>query len=706
MSTVPFEIIQMGAELGLASPGPTRTNDPAMIGGSHARSRRVFVCLLLLLAIGLPASVPAQEEWSPDLSLQVKRVSEVRVSPEGDHLLFLVAVPEMDDEQSAWRSHIHVARADGSSSVQFTQGAHSASAPAWSPDGSWIAFLSSRSGIANVWRIALAGGEAQQVTNADEAITAFQWSPDGTHIAYTRADSLTAAEERARKEGRDVKVIGENVKRIGLYVMGLEGLDVEAQPERRLSPAEVSVGAWSGQPFDWSPDGSEIVFTHKPGPGVNDWPKADLSVVEVETGRVRTLASTAAAESDPHYSPDGRWIAYTASDSPVTWAFTQDVHVVPSEGGTPRPLAHTFDRGAGIVGWGPDARSLIISETERTVRRLASLPVNGDPPADLSPPGLMVGSPALNWGRTHVGFVSQAVDRAPEAYMATVEPFRSSQVSRVQNGSVPPVGRTEVISWRSPDGTDVEGLLTYPPDYAEGTRVPTLVIVHGGPTGVFTQDFIGAAGQYPVAVFAQRGYAVLRPNPRGSGGYGREFRYANYGDWGGGDYQDIMAGVDHLIARGIADPDALGVMGWSYGGFMTSWVITQTDRFRAASVGAGLPNLISFTGTSDVPGFVPDYFGGEFWEGKEVWEAHSPMSHMGGVSTPTLIQHGEEDDRVPVSQAYELYNALDRQGVATQFAVYPRQGHGIREPNLLRDVMQRNLDWFERWVLGGGPRVP
>ena len=224
--------------------------------------------------------------------------------------------------------------------------------------------------------------------------------------------------------------------------------------------------------------------------------------------------------------------------------------------------------------------------------------------------------------------------------------------------------------------------------------MPLVVIVHGGPTGVFTQSFIGSRGAYPIAAFAEAGLAVLRVNPRGSSGYGKDFRYANYDDWGFGDYNDIMSGVDHVIAMGVADADRLGIMGWSYGGYMTSWVITQTDRFKAASVGAGVTNLMSFTGTADIPGFIPDYFQDEFWDDLEPYRKHSAMFNVAGVTTPTLIQHGENDARVPVSQGYELYNALKRQGVETQMVVYPRQPHGIREPRLQLDAMKRNLEWF------------
>jgi dipeptidyl aminopeptidase/acylaminoacyl peptidase len=291
--------------------------------------------------------------------------------------------------------------------------------------------------------------------------------------------------------------------------------------------------------------------------------------------------------------------------------------------------------------------------------------------------------------------------------MSGLQSFAAKQVARVQ--AIPPdapIGRTDVLHWKAQDGLEIEGLLTYPVAYERGRKVPLLVIVHGGPTGVFTQSFTGMPSPYPITVFAERGYAVLRVNPRGSGGYGRKFRYANYQDWGGGDYRDIMAGVDHVISLGVADPDRLGIMGWSYGGYMTSWVITQSKRFKAASVGAGVTNLMSFTGTADIPGFVPDYFGGDYWNVFDRWRGRSAMFNVKGVTTPTLIQHGEEDRRVPISQGYELYNALVRQGVATQMVVYPRQPHGLQEPKFIKDAMERNLEWFDRWIRGSKTRSP
>jgi dipeptidyl aminopeptidase/acylaminoacyl peptidase len=262
----------------------------------------------------------------------------------------------------------------------------------------------------------------------------------------------------------------------------------------------------------------------------------------------------------------------------------------------------------------------------------------------------------------------------------------------------PPLGKTEAIRWKSKDGQEVEGLLTWPANYETGKKYPLILNIHGGPAGAFAETYIARGAVYPVAVFSARGYAVLRPNPRGSSGYGKNFRFANYNDWGGKDYEDDQAGVDAVIAMGLADPDRLAIMGWSYGGFMTSWTITQTQRFKAAAIGAGVTNLWSFNGTADIPGFLPDYFGGEPWQQFESFRKHSPITYVSKVTTPALIIHGEADARVPPSQGYEYYHALKTRGVTAKMVVYPRQPHGFQEPKFVLDVAQRHLDWMEKYV--------
>ena len=659
-------------------------------------TRRIaFAAVAMLVLLPWSDVRTADRGWTPDLILKVKRVGPVVPSPDGTRVAFVLSEAVIEGEKSEFNSQIHVGHADGSAAFQLTCADKSATAPRWSPDGQWIGFLSARGGDkTNLFRIRVAGGEAEQLTAEKSSITTFAWAPDGKSIAFVMPDPKTEDEDKAAKEKRDAKVIDEGEKLARLYVVPAEKNDEGKRPPKKLTDGQMHVTG-----IDWSPDGQSIAFSHQRTPKVFE--QNDISIVRVPGGETRQLVATKAFEADPSYSRDGRWIAYVTSDDPPTWGFTGWIRVMPADGGAPRELAKTFDEQPDVVGWSADGRSLYTWETHGTIGRLSALPVGGGAPTFVSGPDVNVGGPVLNTKGTAVGFAQAWPNKAPEPYVSVLQPFGAKQVAQVQTlpaANDAPLGRTEVLKWKAPDGIEIEGLLTYPADYERGRKVPLLVMVHGGPAGVFTQSFIGMPGPYPMPVFGARGYAVLRCNVRGSSGYGRKFRYANYQDWGGGDYRDIMSGVDHTIAMGVADPDRLGIMGWSYGGYMTSWIITQTKRFKAASVGAGVTNLMSFTGTADIPGFVPDYFGGEYWDVFDRWRARSAMFNIKGVTTPTLIQHGEQDLRVPISQGYELYNALVRQNVATKMIVYPRQPHGIQEPKLIKDAMERNLEWFDRWI--------
>jgi dipeptidyl aminopeptidase/acylaminoacyl peptidase len=665
-----------------------------------ARSLRSIAAAAGVLAVGVSVSfaqAPATA-WTPELTLTFKRVPAVVPSPDGSQVAFVVGEAITEGERSEWVNQIHLAAADGSGSRQLTRGEKGSSEPRWSPDGKAIAFLSSRNGKANIWRIEVAGGEAEMITDEKGGVSAFEWSPDGTSFAFVMRDPKSDAEEKADKEKRDWRTLDEDVKMNRLYVVPIaKGADGK-RTARVLTKEPRSV-----IDFSWAPDGKTIVFDHQKTPLADDWPTGDIAIVSVADGAVRPLVATSRTEDQPTYSPDGRFIAYTVSDDPPAWAQAAQVYVIPAAGGAARPLAATLDVQPNIIGWSGDGRQVLVGETHGLRGRVIALAADGGTATVLDTPA-SVGAASLNRTGTALGFVAQDIDRAAEPYVAklaaTLAPV---QVAKVQPAVTAPLGRSEPLTWTSPDGKTIEGLLTYPVDYRPGTKVPLLLIIHGGPAGVFVRSFVGTASQYPVAVFAAKGYAVLRANPRGSSGYGKAFRQANRSDWGGGDYQDLMSGVDKVIAMGVADPDRLGVMGWSYGGFMTSWVITQTKRFKAASVGAAVTNLMSFTGVTDIPSFVPDYFGGDYWDRFEAWRTHSAMFNVKGVTTPALIQHGEADVRVPISQGYEFYNALKRQGVTTKMTVYPRQPHGFTEPKMTLDAARANVEWFDRFVLGRAP---
>lgn len=622
---------------------------------------------VLLLAAPLAAAT-----WTPDRILRVKRVSDVQVSPDARRVLFVAG------------DQIWTAGTDGSGAAPLTRGRH----PRWSPDTRWIAFLKDESGRTNIWRIRPGGGAPEALTNFQSAISGFKWSPGGRWIAFG-----APAQAGSQPEWR---IIGSAFKQVRLWVIAAEPNSLP----RALTDEQLSLsGAFGGGWLDWSPDEKRIVFAHMPQQRFDDWRKTDISEVEVESGRTRTVAATAAAEDSPLYSPDGRWIAYRVSDIPPHWGIDFRVWVASTAGKPVHALAETFNREPALIGWTADSSAVIVEETLHTSHALYRLPLAGAPTTVYAPGQGSFRGVSLNQSHTTLGLAIEQSAAAPEAFISSLDRVAPRQVSHV-NAELPKVTETGVIRWEGPGGLSIEGLLTLPFGYQDGKRCPLLVITHGGPPMAFTQTFIGSSSTYPIAAFAERGYAVLRPNIRGSTGYGRDFRYANYGDWGGKDFADMMAGVDYLIQKGIADPERLGVMGWSYGGFMTAWTITQTKRFKAASIGAPITDLASLNGTADMATFVPDYFGGEAWEKPEVYMRRSPLFQVAAVSTPVLLQHGADDTVCPLSQSQEFYDALVKRGVTARMVVYPSSGHGIREPKFIRHIMEENLEWFERYLLG------
>ncbi|MCA1628007.1 MAG: S9 family peptidase [Acidobacteria bacterium] len=660
--------------------------------------RVVFV--LTAFASTSHAQTAAPAAWTPELQMKVKTLGAPRVSPDGKRVAYTVVNEMMAADKSEFVTQIFLSNTDGSDSFQITFGDKSSTNPKWSPDGRSLAFTSNRKDNKNnLYLLRLNGGEAEPLTDLKSNIADFEWSPDGRWIAYTMTDPKTEDEEKNDKGKADHRWVDENVKMSRLYVVAVEKDSTGKREPRKLTTENYTV---SGS-FDWSPDGKQIVFAHAKTPSANDWTSSDVSIVEVSGGKVSTLAATPAAETSPTFAPDGKSIALLISDTPPRWAQSGTIHILSVAGGMPKSLATSYDGQPNIAGWSADGKRIYFSEAKGTGTRIYVVDVAANKVAEINKTDEVYQAVNLNQSGTMMGFVMQAADRAPEAYVSKIEDFAPVQVSRA-NADLPklPLGKTEVIKWKSSDGKEIEGLLTYPVNYQAGQKVPLILNIHGGPAGVFSQTFIGGRGVYPLATFAARGYAILRPNPRGSSGYGTEFRRANINGWGVGDYQDLMTGVDKVIEMGVADPDRLGVMGWSYGGFMTSWIITQTKRFKAASAGAPVTNLMSFTGTADIPGFIPDYFGGQFWENTEAYRKHSPMFNIKGVSTPTMIQHGETDVRVPISQGYELYNALKMQNVPTRMIVLPRQPHGPNEPKMQLAAMQSNLEWFEKYLGTGG----
>ena len=633
--------------------------------------------------------------WTPEFSMQFKTIGGVIPSPDGSRVAWAETQSIMELERSETLTQIFLANADGSRRIQLTRGEKSSAGPSFSPDGRYVYFQSARSGKMNVYRIALVGGEAEMLSDFKGGLASYKLSPDGKTVAFTGYEPPTD-EEKNKKEKRDWHLVDANPANLSLYLIPSEASEDGKRPQRKLTDGKRHV-----ETFAWSPDARAIAFSHQPTPNADDWTRSDLAEVDVVSGTVRAVSATNAAESEPVYSPDGKYLAYLRSGDPPRWATENRIVLVSRATGDARTLPATYDEQPQLLGFTADSSRLLFLEALHTRTAIYAMPVDGPPQTVFATAKGVVGAAGarLNTAGTYLGLPMESTSEPPEAYVMKASGGAPMRVSRA-NIDLPklPLGPTEVVRWKSKDGLEVEGLLTYPANYEAGKKYPLILNIHGGPTGVFSETFTGRSALYPIAVFAARGYAVLRPNPRGSGGYGRTFRFANYNDWGGKDYEDDQTGVDHVIAMGVADPDRLAVMGWSYGGFMTSWTITQTHRFKAAVVGAGVTNLWSFTGTADIPGFLPDYFGGEPWTQFESFQKHSPITFVKNVTTPTLVLHGEADVRVPTSQGYEYYHALKRAGVTTRMVVYPRQPHGPTEPKFILDIMQRHLDWVDKYV--------
>ncbi|HLJ49526.1 MAG TPA: S9 family peptidase [Bryobacteraceae bacterium] len=646
---------------------------------------------ILIACVSAAALAQTPSQWTPELSMKVKNVADVIPSPSGRMVAWTESHAVMDGEKSEMNVQVFLAHSDGSHRLQLTRGEKSSRSPAFTHDEQYIVFASERSGKNNLYRIPVAGGESEPLTDWKGTLGAYQLSPNGKWIAFTAAPDRPDV-EAARREKRDFRVVDENPANQSLYVIPFEADLKGLRPVRRLVTGPYNIGG-----LQWSPDARAIAFETRPTPNADDGRKSDVLEVDFESGTVRAIAATPGTEGEPRYSPDGRYLAFVHAAN--TRLSPSHIVLYTRATSAARELPATADENPNLVGWAGDSKRILFTEPKGTRTVLYAMPVDGPPTAVFVPKGTFGFGTRLNERGTFVGLALQTPSEPVEAYALDLAGNNPVQVSRANTDlSKPPVGETKVIRWKAKDGKEIEGLLTYPVGYEKGKKYPMILNIHGGPAGGFNESFIGSGNPYPIAAFASRGYAVLRTNPRGSTGYGNAFKDANVNDWGGGDYQDIMAGVDHVIAMGVADPDRLAVMGWSYGGYMTNWVITQTNRFKCAATGAGLSDMISMWGTNDIPSTLDDYFTGPFYEQTDRYVKMSPLYHVKNVTTPTLFLHGAADIRVPTSQGYEMYTALKRKGVETKMVVYPRTPHGPQEPKFILDIMQRHLDWVDKHI--------
>jgi dipeptidyl aminopeptidase/acylaminoacyl peptidase len=658
--------------------------------------RIVVATALLCLPLARASAGEKPRPMTVEDVMKVRHIMETAISPDGGSVVYVVS--EADLKGGRYNTDLWLITPD-KLTRKLTNGPGQDDAPRWSPDGKRIAFLSDRDGKTQLWVISPRGGEARKLTDSKTPVREPAWAPDGKRLAYLAADPDSEEEAKRKRDRADVVVVDRDIKMDHLHLVPAAG-----GASRRLTAGDFSV-----LNFCWSPDGKQIAYAAAPSRRATHLFHSDLHVLSVAEGQARPLVQREGLDAHPKWSPDGKQLAFLSSDGQPTWLGGLSVCVVPAAGGTPRNVSKGLDGVTPLTsefyGWSADGQSIRLAVDTRATRQLFAVTVADGAVKPLTSGQRVHDRFSFGADGRRAAFLIDEPTGPREVCVTDLAKFQPQRLTRTnpQLAGIA-LGAVEPFRWKSFDGLEIHGLLIKPVGYRAGTRYPLLTYVHGGPALQFAHAFsvypLGPpqASRYPVHVLAGQGYAIFCPNPRGSAGYGEKFRRANVKDWGGGDYRDIMTGVDRLIEQGLADPQRLGIMGWSYGGYMTSWVITQTDRFKAASAGAGVTNLVSMYGQTDIPAFLETYFAGVPWQQRELYAKHSAMSNAGKIKTPTLIQHGEKDERVPLAQSQELHAALKRNGVPVEFVVYPRQGHNPSEPQLQRDVLQRNVDWFNRWL--------
>ncbi|MFN0165154.1 MAG: S9 family peptidase [Bryobacteraceae bacterium] len=622
------------------------------------------------------------DPWTIDAILGLRSIVDFQLSPDGAHLIYVTR--EVDWSRNAHTNSVWLVLAQAGTPVRVRGGHPSDSRPRWSPDGKQIAFLSSRDGKPQVYVSDPSGGTARKITQAPTGVSSFHWSPDGRQIGYLSVDPVTAEEQARHKKGDDVIIADKGYKYTRLY----------ATPVASWQPRLVVKADRHVMSFDWSPDSRRIVYAAQPTPRARDMFQCDIFEVEVASGADHAVVRQEGRDGDPAYTPDGRSIVFHSQGGTINYFAARHIALVPSAGGKIRYLTSKFEgdvfRGGNQYAWSPDGKRMVFAAGKGTHDDLYSMDVETGA-AKVVAASLAGTGFSTSRDLSMVATLRMSNDAPPDLF---VNGKRVTQVNPQVAGL--PSLETQTLRWKSKDGMDVEGVLRLPVGHRKGQKVPLLVELHGGPTGVALEGY-PMPRTYPTQVLAQMGFAIFAPNFRGSSNYGEKFRLANIQSQGFGDADDMHTGIDLLIKEGVADPDRLGVMGWSYGGYLTSFLIGVTHRFKAAAIGATAADWTGYYGVNTgPPETLWTYFGGKPWDHLEAYARHSPRTRLRNAKTPTLLAHGALD----FDSTMEIYRALSDLGVPHEFVTYPREGHGIAEPMHQKDLMERHARWFSRWVLG------
>ncbi len=713
-------------------------------------------CLALLLALSIgqvtaPAPGAAQTQAitppaprpSFEQVISLRAVGAPAISPDGRGIVFGVRTADwqanrFDTELWLWR--------EGEPPFQLTRTEKGSSSSArWSPDGKWIAFLAERGNKQQIHLIRPNGGEAQPITDHKEGISGFRWAPDGKRIAFN-AQERESEEMKQRKERfGEFTVEDAEYRQSHLWLVEVladpwpapseapcpprstaEPDSVQTDSARAAAvlsdtvatpapfcaelpkPTQLTQGIESTVTgFEWSPDGRRIVFGHQPDPLINSWGGADISLLEVATRQVRPLVTRPGSDGGALWSPDGRWIVFgsSAGDTISNYYTNTQLFRIAADGGEPVRIAADLDENIGSLTWTGTGLYGVAWQGAASRRIVVIDPMSGRTRVLPGGPSTLLALDVSADGRT-AAFTGQTPTTLPEVYRSPIPALRPVALTQM-TGQIQgwPVGTAELVRWTSTDGEEIEGVLHKPAGFDPARKYPLFVMIHGGPTGIdFPVPVTGSV--YPVVQWLARGALVLRPNYRGSAGYGERFRALNVRNLGVGDAWDVLSGVDHLVGQGMVDTTRIAAMGWSQGGYISAFLTTTSDRFRAISVGAGISNWMTYYVNTDIHPFTRQYLQATPWDDPEIYAKTSPMTYIKQAKTPTLIQHGELDRRVPIANAYELFQGLQDVGVPVRLVVYKGFGHGIDKPKEQLAALWHNWQWFAQHIWGEEVELP
>lgn len=643
------------------------------------------------------ATPPAMQQALRDM-FDVHAISEAVISPDGRRVAWVESLNGKNgapSENSAiyvadWKTHAApqrvTAAAGGAAAAE--------SNVAWSPDSKRLAFLSdaTHSGQLQLY-VAAPGGTARQLTHVKGDLSNPAWSPDGKSIAFLFIENAPRAAGPLAAEAPDEGVVGAKI-----YEQRLAIADLASGRVRQITPADMYV-----YEYDWSPDGKKLVATAAHGNGDDNWYVAQIYIFDAANlAEPQSIYKSDMQIGTPKWSPDGKTIAFIAglmSDEPVVGG---DIYTLPansSSGGDARDVTPDMKATASSINWSEDSKSIVFGEVVDGQSGVAS--VNLDSGAITS---LWTGAEHVGQNQFTVGVslsrdgktsaaVRESFNAPPEVWAGPTGNWK--QVTQLNRALRPAWGKAESLHWNTDIGS-VQGWIVYPQNYDPSKKYPMVVEVHGGPAWANLPSW-PSRWNFPMALPAA-GYFLLLPNPRGSYGSGEAFTRANVKDFGYGDFKDIMGGVDAAIASLPIDPERLGITGWSYGGYMTMWAVTQTHRFKAAVAGAGLADWLSYYGENQIDKWMTFYFGDTVYNDPQVYAKSAPMTFIKNVKTPTLVLVGDSDGECPPPQSYEFWHALVTLGVPTQFVIYPHEGHEFANPAHSRDVLLRAAAWFNEYL--------